>query len=87
MRGIRAWVKNDDLSRCIWAGGFTIAWTETARRRYCRVELRCASNLTDAQWSLIEPFMPAPSRHGRPRSVSLRVMVEAILYMRATGCQ
>jgi putative transposase len=36
---------------------------------------------------LIEPFMPAPSRYGRPRLVSLRVIVEAILYILATGCQ
>ena len=64
-----------------------MAWTEIARRRYSRGELRYASNLTDAEWSLIEPFMPAPSQCGRPRSVSLRVIVEAILYMLATGCQ
>jgi transposase len=64
-----------------------MAWTETARHRYCRGELSCTSNLTDAEWALIEPFMPAPSRRGRPRSVSLRVIVEAILYMLATGCQ
>lgn len=64
-----------------------MAWTEIARRRYCRGELRYASNLTDAEWALIEPFMPAPSRRGRPRLVSLRVIVEAILYMLTTGCQ
>lgn len=64
-----------------------MAWTEIARRRYCRGELRYASGLTDAEWSLIEPFMPAPSRRGRPPSVSLRVIIEAILYMLATSCQ
>ena len=64
-----------------------MAWTEIARRRYCRGGLRYASNLTEAEWALIEPFLPAPSRRGRPRSVSLRVIVEAILYMLATGCQ
>ena len=64
-----------------------MTWTETARRRYCRDDLRYASNLTDAEWGLIAPFMPAPSRLGRPRSVSLRVIVEAILYMLSTGCQ
>ncbi|MDE2238807.1 MAG: IS5 family transposase [Rhodospirillales bacterium] len=64
-----------------------MAWTETARWRYCRDELRYASNLTDAEWALIAPFMPAPAPRGRPRSVSLRVIVEAILYMLSTGCQ
>ena len=61
-------------------------WTETARRRYCRDELR-PSNLTDAEWALIVPFMPPPAPRGRPRSVSLRVIVEAISYMLTTGCQ
>ena len=64
-----------------------MAWTETARRQYCRDELRYASNLTDAEWALIAPFMPAPAPRGRPRSVSLRVIVEAIFYMLSTGCQ
>ena len=64
-----------------------MAWTETARRRYCRDELRYASDLTDGEWALIAPFMPAPSSRGRPRRVSLRVIVEAILYMLSTGCQ
>nr|WP_295744827.1 IS5 family transposase [uncultured Acidocella sp.] len=43
--------------------------------------------MTDAEWALIAPFMPAPARRGRPRSVSLRVIVEAIIYMLSTGCQ
>ncbi len=64
-----------------------MSWTETARRRYCRDELRYASNLTDAEWALIAPFMPAPAPRRRPRSVSLRVIVEAISYMLTTGCQ
>ena len=62
-------------------------WTEIARRRYCRDELRYASNLTDAEWALIAPFMPPPEPCGRPRSVSLRVIVEAVLYMLSTGRQ
>jgi putative transposase len=49
--------------------------------------LRYASDLTDAEWALIAPLMPAPARLGRPRSVSLRVIVEAILYILSTGCQ
>ena len=64
-----------------------MALTETVRRQYCRDELRYASNLTDAEWALIAPFMPAPAPRGRPRSVSLRVIVEAILYILSTGCQ
>lgn len=35
-------------------------WTETARRQYRRACPRYASDLTDGEWSLIEPFMPLP---------------------------
>ena len=61
--------------------------TEIARQRYCRAGLRYASDLTDAEWALIEPFMPMPPHRGRPRTVALRRIVEAIFYMLSTGCQ
>ena len=35
-------------------------WTETARREYRRDCPRYASDLTDREWALIEPFMPPP---------------------------
>src|ERR1700693_5595901 len=43
--------------------------------------------LTDAQWQLIEPFMPAAKPRGRKRRVALREVVNAILYISRTGCQ
>ena len=46
-----------------------------------------ASALTDAEWALIEAFMPLPPHRGRPRTVALRRIVEAIFYMLSTGCQ
>lgn len=46
-------------------------WTETARRQYRRDGLRYAGDLTDAEWALVEPFMPKPSPVGRPRSTNL----------------
>ena len=64
-----------------------MAWTETTRRYYRRDGLRYASDLTDAEWALIEPFMPPPMTTGRPRKTKLRDVVEAILYMASTGCQ
>ena len=42
-------------------------WTETTRPHYERRCPRYASDLTDAEWALIEPLMPAPNRIGRPR--------------------
>jgi transposase len=65
----------------------TMAWTETTRRHYRRDALRYASDLTDAEWTLIAPFLPTASKVGRPRKTSLRSVVEAILYMASTGCQ
>src|SRR6267142_2169864 len=42
-------------------------WTETTRRKYEREGRRYASDLTDAEWGLIEPHMPAAKPLGRPR--------------------
>jgi putative transposase len=44
------------------------------------------SDLTDAQWSLIEPYLPI-SFGGRPRKTDLRDVVDAIFYILRTGCQ
>lgn len=45
-----------------------MAWTEITRRKYRREGLRYASDTTDGEWSLIEPFMPGRRRLGRPRT-------------------
>jgi len=45
------------------------------------------ATLTDAEWALIEPHMPAIKRLGRPRATELRNVLDAILYMARTGCQ
>ena len=64
-----------------------MSWTETTRKQHGRDELRYASDLRDAEWKLIEPLMPPACRRGRPREVTLRVIMNAILYIAATGCQ
>ena len=60
-------------------------WTETTRRQYRRDDLRYASDMTDAEWLLIEPHLPAAKRLGRPRCVALRAVVEALLYLLRTA--
>ena len=45
-----------------------------------------ASDLTDAQWALIEALIPVYG-WGRPRILSMRRVVNAILYILVTGCQ
>lgn len=43
------------------------------------------TNLTDAEWQLLEPLFP-PAHRGRPRSHALRTIVNALLYaLRAGG--
>lgn len=44
------------------------------------------SDLTDEQWRLIEPSIPSPKPGGRPRSVDLREVLNAVLYLSRTGC-
>ena len=62
-------------------------WTEITRRKYERAGQRYSSDLTDAEWVLIEPYMPAAKALGRPRETNLRAVLDAILYIARTGCQ
>src|SRR3546814_10792696 len=43
------------------------------------------SDLTDAEWALLEPYFPPPSSVGRPRKWPLRRIIEAILYLLRGG--
>ena len=45
-----------------------------------------ATNLSDEQWEIVEPFLPSAKRRGRPRSVPLREIVNAIFYSVVAGC-
>ena len=47
------------------------------------------SDLTDDQWQLIRPLLPKRrwNKPGRPRTVALRGIVDAIFYILRTGCQ
>lgn len=62
-------------------------WTEITRVQYRRDQLRFASDTTDEEWALLAPMMPEPAGLGRPRTADLRAVLNAILYMLATGCQ
>lgn len=44
------------------------------------------TDLTDEQWSLLEPMMPPPGVGGRPQSVPRRTIINAILYLQRAGC-
>ena len=61
-------------------------WTPTTRRHHSRTGLRYASDLIDAEWALLEPLLPPPRDHGRPRAWPLREVVNAIFYVMRSGC-
>ena len=44
------------------------------------------TDLSDEQWDLLLPLLPAAKPGGRPRSVELRVIVNAIFYRVVAGC-
>ena len=45
------------------------------------------TDLSDAEWNYIEPHMPAPKEHGRPKIHSPREILDAIFYVLRSGCQ
>ena len=45
------------------------------------------SDLTDAEWAILAPLVPAPKPGGRPPAHPRREIVNAILYVLRTGCQ
>lgn len=62
-------------------------WDDTARLEHSRKTGRYPSDMTDREWALIAPLLPAPRPGGRPRTVNLREVMNAIQYIGATGCQ
>jgi transposase/4-amino-4-deoxy-L-arabinose transferase-like glycosyltransferase len=47
---------------------------------------RYSTDLTDTQWQEILPLVPPTSTRGRPRSINLRGVINAILYVVRGGC-
>jgi putative transposase len=42
--------------------------------------------MTDAEWAVLEPLIPAAKHGGRPRKTGMRAAINAILYLLRTGC-
>jgi transposase len=60
-------------------------WTPTTRERYSRTGLRYETDLTDAEWAVIEPLLPGALPRGRPRAWSLRNILNGIFYVLRGG--
>jgi len=44
------------------------------------------SDLSDREWALLEPLLPAAKPGGRPRSVKLRRILNGVFYLLRSGC-
>ena len=62
-------------------------WTDVHRRTAERKGLRYPSDLSEAEWRLVEPLIPPAKRGGRKRSVNIREVLNGIFYVLSTGCQ
>jgi putative transposase len=51
-----------------------------ARKRY-------PSDLTEEQWTIVEPLLPPEKHGGRHRDVNMREVINTILYLNRSGCQ
>ena len=64
-----------------------MAWTVDHRRAADRRGLRYPSDLTDTEWALVAPLIRPAKPGGRPRTMDVREVLNAIFYILATGCQ
>jgi putative transposase len=44
------------------------------------------SDVTDGQWEIVAPLIPAAKTGGRPRVPDMRLIINAILYINRGGC-
>ena len=49
-------------------------------------QLSYPSDLSEAQWQLLELLIPVPKSYGRPREYNLRIIVNEIFYVLRSGC-
>src|SRR4051812_42585786 len=62
-------------------------WTIENRARYDRSKLRYPSDLTDEEWSHVEPLIRPGKRGSNKRTVNVREVVNGLMYILSTGCQ
>jgi transposase len=61
-------------------------WTRDTRLEHDRDDLRYPSDLTDAEWAILEPLLPSPSKTGRKRGWPMREIINAIFFVLRGGC-
>ncbi len=63
-----------------------VMWTPTTHAQHNRAGLRYGSDLSDAEWTILEPLLPPACCCGRPRRWPLREVVNAIFYVLRCSC-
>jgi len=61
-------------------------WTPTTRKRHNRKANRYQTDVTDEEWRVIEPHLPAAKGTGRPRAWPMREIINGIFYVMRAGC-
>lgn len=51
-----------------------------------RVKKRYSSDLTNAEWQILQPLLPLPKARGRKRQVDEREILNGIFYQIRNGC-
>ena len=63
-----------------------MAWTEITREKYRRDGMRYASDVTDAEWAVIGPRLPAPSQSAFRSALGRELLRRAIRPRNGHGC-
>jgi transposase len=61
-------------------------WTPASRQQHSRIVTRYQTDLTDAEWRVIAPYLPKPCATGRPRAWPMREIINGIFYVMRAGC-
>ena len=62
-----------------------MVWTDDNRARYDRRGQRYPSDLTEAEWIILDPLLPVAQGQGRPRVYVLREIMNGIRYVQRYG--
>src|SRR5215475_2780813 len=62
-------------------------WKPEHRFAAHRSGLRYPSDLTGAEWAIVEPLIPPAKHGGRKRTIDVREILNGIFYVLSTGCQ
>jgi transposase len=60
-------------------------WDDTTRAQYARDTSRLPSSMSDEEWAVLGPLLPARSKLGRPAKWPLRIIMDAILFILRGG--